>query len=62
MASYTIRMELDNAAFTDGNEGVEVARILRTLADKCERADEATDARISDYNGNNVGQAERISD
>ena len=32
-----VKMETGNAAFGDGNEGAEVARILREVADKIEQ-------------------------
>ena len=53
-----IRIGLENAAFDDGNEGAELARILRKLADSIESAGEAPRCfeKIRDINGNTVGQ------
>lgn len=52
--TFTITIETGNAAFDDGNEGNEVARILRAAADKAEAGSTATPLR--DYNGNVVGR------
>lgn len=55
---YEIRINLENAAFQDGgNEGAEVARILRDLANFCEENGRATKATLRDSNGNVVGYA-----
>ena len=52
-ATLTIRM--DNAAFAD-SPGLELARILRDLADKAERGiSDGDEYRAMDYNGNRVG-------
>jgi hypothetical protein len=53
--SLTIQIALDNAAFED-DPGVEVARILRQIADKCEGG-EVWSGPIRDINGNLVGEA-----
>ena len=47
-----INIETDNAAFDD-NEGVEVAAILRQLAERFEYG--LTDCNLKDSNGNTVG-------
>jgi len=52
--TFTITIETGNAAFDDGNEGNEVARILREAADRAEMGSTATPLR--DYNGNVVGR------
>ena len=55
---FIIRIDMVNAAFVDGNEGAELARILRKLADSIESAGEAPRCfeNIRDVNGNTVGQ------
>ena len=55
---FIIRIDLENAAFSDGNEGAELARILHKLAERIENAGEAPRyfENIRDYNGNTVGQ------
>ena len=53
-----IRIGMENAAFSDGNEGAELARILRKLADRIESAGDAPRCfeNIRDVNGNTVGR------
>jgi hypothetical protein len=53
----TIELSTENAAFTDGNAGIEVARILRAAADKIETWPGANEFKIGlrDINGNKVG-------
>ena len=55
---FIIRIDLQNAAFADGNEGAELARILRKMADSIESAGEAPRCfeKVRDVNGNTVGQ------
>ena len=56
----TIKIEMDNAAFEDGNAGAELARILGELAAKVSRV-EITPGRgwdLFDVNGNKVGTFE----
>lgn len=55
MANVIITINTDNAAFAD-DEGFEVARILRGLADHIETSDEL-DAKkaVRDINGNTIG-------
>ena len=57
MATYQILMQLDNDSFY-GREGIEVARILRKLAELSEE-DLAVTTRFCDSNGNIVGHAKR---
>ena len=54
----TITIDTGNAAFEDGAGGSEVARILRTLADRYEN-DGLWDQThtLRDINGNRVGKA-----
>lgn len=53
---YLIVMGLDNAAFADDDqEGNEIARILRKLADRCESQGGACVGLLTDINGNRVG-------
>ena len=55
---FIIRIDLQNAAFSEGDEGAELARILRELAERIERAGEAPRCfeNVRDINGNTVGQ------
>ena len=52
-----IKITTENAAFDDGNECAEVARILRELADKVENCNDLlyTEGALTDVNGNRVG-------
>ncbi len=55
MASkLTLRLDLRNAAFADGNPALEAARILRAYADKIEGRGLA-DCALYDVNGNRCG-------
>jgi hypothetical protein len=55
MASFRLRFEMDNAAFSDGNHPAEVARILHDIAERV--APGCTDCGIiRDINGNTVGR------
>lgn len=57
--TLTITIECDNAAFEIESGTLEVARILRELADTCEgRANlyDFGDTKIRDVNGNGVGR------
>jgi hypothetical protein len=60
--NITITINTDNAAFHEDYSGVEVARILRKLADEMETAaydqDESCGHPLMDYNGNKVGRYE----
>lgn len=53
-AQLTVTM--DNAAFADGNDKAELARILRDLADNLEAGDGTDGATLHDLNGNKVGR------
>ena len=57
MAKLKITIDRGNAAFSDGADGPEVARILRTLADKLEgvNTEQGGEIRLFDSNGNRVG-------
>lgn len=48
---------LDNDAFQDGNQGYEVARILRKFADQIEEygVESVNGSPVRDINGNSVG-------
>lgn len=50
-----IQFYTDNAAFADDYD-LEVARILRTLADRCEHECKNERIIIRDINGNKVGE------
>jgi len=56
--TFTIEIQMDNAAFEDGG-GVEVANILRELAGRIDGVTlrEGNSFRLSDTNGNRVGEA-----
>ena len=54
MTSFVLKIESGNAAFSDGNAGSEVARILRELARKVEDSSDGS-GRLFDANGNGVG-------
>jgi len=59
MATVTIKIETDNAAFADGNETQEVARILRELATFMVAWNRVIDVypnALRDINGNRVGE------
>jgi hypothetical protein len=56
MATFTLKIKCDNAAF-DPEPGIELARILRTIADRVE-SEGTTElrGRAMDSNGNSVGE------
>ena len=56
--TFKLEIATDNEAF-DPYPGVEVARILRELSDKieCDRLHVGASYRLSDVNGNRVGEA-----
>lgn len=64
--AFTLRIATDNAAFTDNGTGMEVARILRKLADDIdydgtmayEIASGPASGNLYDLNGNRVGSWE----
>jgi len=55
----SIKIETGNAAFADAGCGIEIARILRSLADDLEDAEQhcKADWTLRDGNGNTVGHA-----
>ncbi len=53
---FALKIATDNTAFGFG-AGREVARILRTLADRLENADDDM-GPVMDFNGNTVGSFE----
>lgn len=55
--TYLVRIETDNDAFYP-DPGPELARILRTLADRLEGEGSSEPIRLRDYNGNTVGMAQ----
>ena len=57
MRNYRIGIDLGNDAFADGAEGIEVARILRRLANRCEVEGTAIYDALIDLNGHVVGHA-----
>ena len=59
MAIFTLTIERDNAAFSDGNDAGEIVRILRKLADRLEieNTDYGGTVNLHDHNGNRVGFA-----
>jgi len=56
MKTYAITIQTENAAF-ECQPGAEVARILRDLADQCERLGVPRATTLHDINGNRVGRA-----
>lgn len=56
MATYSITIKTDNAAFAD-DPAPEIARILRRLADRLEADGVAPERVLFDVNGNRVGEA-----
>ena len=54
-----IKINMDNAAF-DENEGVELARILRKLANCVDNDLHVDEVHLRDVNGNTVGIAKFI--
>ncbi len=57
---FTLEIETDNDAFSTGRKGLEVARLLRKIADIVENDGRADRRRILDINGNSVGKWEII--
>lgn len=55
MSTVTITIKTGNAAFQDGPAGLEIARILRAIADNFERTEGNDVKEPRDYNGNVVG-------
>lgn len=55
MTTFNLTIEMDNAAFDDGHGGaVELAYVLRRLAERLDRPDAVT-RTIQDTNGSTVG-------
>lgn len=52
---YVVHIRTNNAAFEE--KGTELARILRSLADKIDGTDADSKIRLMDVNGNTVGAA-----
>lgn len=61
MSGFTLTFSTDNAAFDDGNQVGEIARILTDIADNLRvngtAAFDGGVIRIRDYNGNRIGYA-----
>lgn len=51
--AFSLTLDTDNAAFEDGLTGHEVARILRSAADRLEQGEDS--GQLRDVNGNTVG-------
>lgn len=58
-SGYSIAIATEGAAFAE-DPGREVARILRELADRCERSGLEDRVALTDANGNRVGSAIRV--
>lgn len=57
MATFTVKFDCDNAAFDQGLRDLEIARILRAIADKIEhQGPSGFFETIRDLNGNDVGR------
>ena len=54
MRKLTVTIDLENDAFSDGEEAAEVARILRTLAARIGAGEQ--EGRAIDCNGNTCGR------
>lgn len=54
---FKLEIETDNAAFEDGAE-LEIARILRNVAERLEYLDGLREGNARDINGNRVGRWE----
>lgn len=52
---FTVHIDCGNSAFQDA-PATEIARILRTIANRVEAGD--LDGRVRDYNGNTCGHFE----
>lgn len=53
---FHLKIKTENEAFSDGNRGAEIARILRDLAGAVEeQAGDAGNYNVRDINGNRVG-------
>lgn len=61
MADYTVKINVDNAAFADGKEGNELARILCHLASHCALEGQGCSKSLAEFNGNKVGEAIRTA-
>ena len=55
MPTFKLDIKTENAAFEDDQCGVEIARILREIADKFDRG-EPSAGTVRDVNGNRVGK------
>lgn len=57
--AFTINISMSNAAFESTDSGLEVARMLRELADKIEDSDlhQPVSFTLRDMNGNKCGNA-----
>lgn len=56
--AFTVNIATSNAAFTEeGDPGIEIARILRDLADTAESSGFDWSVPLRDINGNSVGTA-----
>lgn len=58
MSEFRLTIATDNAAFSDGAHGHELARILRVVAQRVEDAGEMPDGatgNVLDINGNRCG-------
>ena len=63
MAQFNLTIDMDNAAFSDQYDGIELSRILRMVADKIE--DNGIPwhyQNIKDINGNIVGKYAQKAD
>ena len=59
---FKVSIRVDNAAFFNGAEGCEVARILREVADKFdgEALSAGQEVSVRDVNGNKVGEVKVV--
>ena len=54
--TLNLQMSTGNASFEEWRKPYEIARILRTVAQKIEGSDRATEGILQDTNGNTVGR------
>jgi hypothetical protein len=51
---FSLKFDTDNAAFRDGDFSTEIARVVRTVAEKIEAG--IIDGAVYDLNGNRIGE------
>jgi hypothetical protein len=54
-STFKVHFDCDNDAFQDGNRDLEIARILRVIANYVENMGQ-TEGVVRDLNGNKIGE------